>query len=244
MPTELNPRTRPKPAGIEQNQAKIELNLDVSELFFSLQGESTYAGLPCVFIRLAGCNLRCRYCDARYTYEEAGSHKTISEVLAFADCYPGAIVEITGGEPLLQANVIPLMQSLVDKDRTVLIETNGSLDLSMIPGKVITIVDVKCPGSGMDRANRLENLSALREHDEIKFVLCCRDDYDWAVSCLNKHNLIGSTTGQMARRILFSPVPGELSPADLAAWILTDRLPVRLQLQLHKILWPGNDRGV
>ena len=255
MPTEPSPRTRPKPAGIEQNPtpAGIQCNtplrgdeqsLAVSELFFSLQGESTYAGLPCVFIRLEGCNLRCRYCDARYTYEESGSTKNLSEIVVFADRYPEAIIEITGGEPLLQANVITLMQRLVDKSRTVLLETNGSLDLAKIPGEVITIMDIKCPGSGMVSANRLENLTVLRAHDEIKFVLCSRDDYDWAVSCLTTHNLIDATSGQARRPILFSPVPGELPPADLAAWILRDRLPVRLQLQLHKILWPGNERGV
>ena len=151
MPTELPP-LRPEK----------EQNLTISELFFSLQGESTYAGLPCVFIRLTGCNLRCRFCDARYTYEETGRTQSLTDLVAFADGYPGAIVEITGGEPLLQANVIPLMQRLVAKGRTVLLETNGSLDLSQIPEEVITIMDVKCPGSGMDHSNRLDNLATLK----------------------------------------------------------------------------------
>ena len=234
MPTELSALH----TGIDHR-----LTLNVSELFFSLQGESTYAGLPCVFIRLEGCNLRCRYCDARYTYEEAGSKQSLSEIFAFTERYPGAIVEITGGEPLLQENLIPLLQGLVDTGRTVLLETNGSLDLSMIPDRVIIIMDVKCPGSGMDKKNCLANIAILKTYDEIKFVLCNRADYDWAVSCLRHHSLIDPATGQMTRRVLFSSVMGELAPADLAAWILHDRLPVRLQLQLHKILWPGNERG-
>lgn len=240
MPTELSP------TGTELSslQAGPAPNLEISEIFFSLQGESTYAGLPCVFIRLTGCNLRCRYCDARYTYEEIGSRQSIPEILAYTERYPKAIVEITGGEPLLQENIFPLLQSLVDKKRTVLLETNGSLDLVKIPPEVITIMDVKCPGSGMESNNRLENIAALRGHDEIKFVLCGRDDYDWAVSHLKKHRLIGPATAHVSNPILFSPVPGQLSPGDLAAWILDDQLPVRLQLQLHKILWPATERGV
>jgi 7-carboxy-7-deazaguanine synthase len=221
-----------------------ELTLAVSELFFSLQGESTYAGLPCVFIRLAGCNLRCRYCDAAYTYEEAATVQPLSVILAFAARYPGAIVEITGGEPLLQAGVIPLLQALVDRDRTVLLETNGTLDLAPVPAGVITIMDVKCPGSGMEQANRPENIAMLKPHDEIKFVLCSRQDYEWAVAYITEHRLIDPISGQAHRHLLFSPVADQLPPAELAGWILEDSLPVRLQLQLHKILWPESDRGV
>ncbi len=221
-----------------------ELKLTVSEVFFSLQGESTYAGLPCVFIRLAGCNLRCSYCDARYTYEEAGTEQSLPEILAFVDRYPGAIVEITGGEPLLQANVIPLMQSLLNRGRTVLLETNGSLDISRVPAGVVTIMDVKCPGAGQDNTTRLDNFAVLKAPDEIKFVLCSRQDYDWAIAVLTKYHLIDPKTGRARHPLLFSPVPGQLHPAELAAWILHDNLPVRLQLQLHKILWPANERGV
>ncbi|MDD5760185.1 MAG: radical SAM protein [Desulfobulbaceae bacterium] len=221
-----------------------EQSLALSELFFSLQGESTYAGLPCVFIRLAGCNLRCRYCDARYTYEEIGGNKSLSEIIAFVDLYPEAIVEITGGEPMLQENVIPLMQRLVDQKRTVLLETNGSIDLSSVPDGVTIIIDVKCPDSGMAHANRLENLTTLNKSAEIKFVLCSRKDYDWAVACAKAHNLIDCRNGRALRPVLFSPVSGYLPPAELAAWILQDKLAVRLQLQLHKILWPESDRGV
>lgn len=221
-----------------------EQSLVLSELFFSIQGESTFAGLPCVFIRLAGCNLRCRYCDARYTYEETGDNKPLSEIIAFVDRYPQAIVEITGGEPMLQKNVIPLMQRLVDQKRAVLLETNGSIDLSSVPDGVISIIDVKCPGSGMAQANRYENLVSLAKNAEIKFVLCSREDYDWAVSCIRTHNLIDNATGYALHPVLFSPASEDLPPAELAAWILRDNLPVRLQLQLHKILWPDSDRGV
>lgn len=221
-----------------------EPGLTVSELFYSLQGESTHAGLPCVFIRLTGCNLRCSYCDARYTYEEAGRVQPLSEILAFVERYPGAMVEITGGEPLLQANAITLMQLLRDQGRTVLLETNGSLDLSPVPDGVITIMDVKCPGSGMESATRFENFALLKPEDEIKFVLCSRRDYEWAVAALRGHSLIDPLSGRARHPLLFSPVPGCLSAAELAAWILEDTLPVRLQLQLHKILWPGSERGV
>lgn len=215
----------------------------VSELFFSIQGESTYAGLPCVFIRLAGCNLRCDYCDARYSYEEEGRDYSLSEIITFVDQYPGAMVEITGGEPLLQNNVIPLMESLLGGQRTVLLETNGSCDISMVPAGVTVIMDVKCPGSGMSSSFRDENLAALRVDDEIKFVLTSRQDYEWAVAFITGHALIDLRSGKASRPLLFSPVPGRVSAAELADWILSDHLPVRLQLQLHKILWPASDRG-
>lgn len=217
--------------------------LTVSELFYSIQGESTYAGLPCVFIRLAGCNLRCDYCDARYTYNEAGQNTGLSKIMAFVNQYPGAMVEITGGEPLLQDNVIPLMETLVAEQRLVLLETNGSLDISKVPSGVTVIMDIKCPGSGMPESLRPENLTALKEGDEIKFVLTSRQDYDWAVAFIKDHALTFPSNEQAPRSLLFSPVPGKLPPAQLAAWILHDQLPVRLQIQLHKILWPENDRG-
>ena len=219
-----------------------DLTLQVSECFVSLQGESTYAGLPCVFIRLAGCNLRCHYCDARYTFEEVGQRQSLAELLAPVEHHPQAIVEVTGGEPLLQANLIPLLQGLVNLGRTVLLETNGSLDLAPIPAGVTTILDIKCPGSGMAEANRLENLALLKPEDEIKFVLTNRADYQWAVAFLKQQRLIERSNGR--NPILFSAVANQLPPADLAAWILADELPVRLQLQLHKILWPGIGRGV
>lgn len=211
-------------------------HLKVSELFYSIQGESTYAGLPCVFIRLAGCNLRCTYCDARYTYEEEGARKTIAELLEFTALYTGMPVEVTGGEPLVQAGTVPLLEALLDQGRTVLLETNGSLPLAGVPAAIVKIVDVKCPDSGMGSSFLAENLDYLQEHDELKFVLCSRQDYLWAASFIERHHLLD-------RKLLFSPVPGALSPTSLADWLLADRLPVRLQLQLHKILWPDISRG-
>lgn len=213
-------------------------NINISELFYSIQGESTFAGLPCVFIRLAGCNLRCRYCDAKYTYEEPGAEKTMAELLDFVDSYPPAIVEITGGEPLLQDSVYDLMQQLLAKNRTVLLETNGSINVEKVPQDVIKIMDIKCPDSGMHDKVYLKNLELLGPQDEIKFVLSSRNDYDWAVDFMRKRQL------EQKGAILFSPVDGLLDAAKLADWILADSLPVRLQLQLHKILWPDQTRGV
>ena len=218
--------------------------LTISELFFSLQGESTYAGLPCVFIRLSGCNLRCLYCDAAYTQREGGTTHTLTTLLAFADRYPGTMIEITGGEPLLQPNVIPLLQLLVDQGRTVLLETNGSQDLSPVPAGVVIIMDVKCPGSGMAHSLRRENFALLKPQDEIKFVLSSESDYQWALACISAHQLLDPASGRARHPLLFSPVAGALPPADLAAWMLRDNLPIRLQLQLHKQLWPGVERGV
>ncbi len=216
---------------------KTPPRLEVSELFFSIQGESSYAGQPCVFIRLSGCNLRCRYCDAGYTYEEPGTPRDIGEILSFAGQYPGFPVEITGGEPLLQKNVYPLMEELLKAGRKVLLETNGSINLARVPAGVARIMDVKCPGSNMHEHLKKENLGLLGPGDELKFVLCSRTDYDWAAALIRKTALNKSVT------IHFSPVQGELDPARLAEWLLEDRLPVRLQLQLHKIIWPGIDRG-
>ncbi|MFO7607278.1 MAG: radical SAM protein [Desulfurivibrionaceae bacterium] len=216
---------------------KTPQHLEVSELFFSIQGESSYAGQPCVFIRLSGCNLRCRYCDAGYTYEEPGTLRDIGEILSFAGQYPDFPVEITGGEPLLQDNVYPLMEELLKAGRKVLLETNGSINLAKVPAGVARIMDVKCPGSKMHEHLEKGNLELLGPGDELKFVLCSRADYDWATALIRKTPINKSVI------IHVSPVPGELDPARLAEWILEDRLPVRLQLQLHKIIWPGINRG-
>ncbi|MEN8140298.1 MAG: 7-carboxy-7-deazaguanine synthase QueE [Thermodesulfobacteriota bacterium] len=223
-----------------------ETRLATSELFYSIQGESSFAGYPCVFIRLSGCNLRCRFCDARYSYEEEGRKQTVSEILAFCQKYPGALVEITGGEPLLQDGVYPLMNQLLALGRKVLLETNGSLSLSKVPGGVVKIMDVKCPGSGMTAEMDLANLPLLTSDDELKFVLSSREDYEWAKKFLLDHDLLPKkgTSDSSRPRLLFSPVTEELEPTELANWILADGLPVRLQLQLHTILWPGLARGV
>lgn len=216
---------------------KTPPQLEISELFFSIQGESSYAGQPCVFIRLSGCNLRCSYCDAKYTYEEEGAQTKTSEIMAFVAQYPGFPVEITGGEPLLQENVYLLMDELLASGRRVLLETNGSIDLAKVPTGVVRIMDVKCPGSTMHKHLLTDNFGLLGSGDELKFVLCSRADYDWAVELIKANKL------NKALIIHFSPVAGKLEPAHLAEWILNDRLPVRLQLQLHKFLWPDIIRG-
>jgi 7-carboxy-7-deazaguanine synthase len=211
--------------------------LTVSELFYSIQGESSFAGYPCVFIRLAGCNLRCSYCDARYTYEEDGAQMPVADILAYAASHPAALVAITGGEPLLQDNVYPLMKQLLAGNRTVLLETNGSLGISKVPGEVVKVVDIKCPDSGMHEQMNSKNMHFLSPRDEVKFVISSRDDYEWALATISKYRL------DRDAKLLFSPVAGRLNPADLAEWLLADRLPARLQLQLHKILWPTAVRG-
>ncbi|MFZ5774433.1 MAG: radical SAM protein [Thermodesulfobacteriota bacterium] len=211
--------------------------LTISEIFYSIQGESSHAGLPCLFFRLSGCNLRCSYCDARYACDEPGEVMPIDALLAEAARHPGVLVEITGGEPLLQEGVYPLMEGLLAAGRTVLLETNGSLPIDRVPAGVCRILDLKCPDSGMNDWVEWANLSLLTPRDEIKFVVSSRRDYEWAREILRMHGL-----GARVNTIL-SPVTTRLAPAELASWLLEDRLPARLQLQLHTLLWPGKKRG-
>ena len=211
--------------------------IEISEIFYSIQGESAYAGYPCFFIRVAGCNLRCSYCDASYTYEEPGSAYSIEQLLAEASAYADVLVEITGGEPLLQPAVYPLIDKLLQNGRTVLVETNGSLSLEKVPKEVVKIMDVKCPGSGMHEKMDFRNFSYLSPTDEVKFVISSRQDYDFAKKTLLLHSLLGMC------KVSFSPVTDRLASYDLARWIMDDRLPVRLQLQLHTILWPDKTRA-
>jgi len=213
------------------------LVLRVNEIFHSIQGESTQAGEPCVFVRLTGCNLRCSWCDTAYAFH-AGSEMSVEEVVARVRGYGCRLVEVTGGEPLLQREAVPLLEALLRAGHDVLLETGGSLPIDRVPRGVRRIVDVKCPGSGEQARNHWENLAELDAGDEVKFVLAGRADYDWAVREIRERGIGGRCP------ILFSPVHGRLDPAELAAWVLADRLPVRLQLQLHKILWPGVLRGV
>ena len=221
-----------------------ELFLDVSERFYSIQGESTWAGLPCLFIRLSGCNLRCNYCDSSYTWEETGKTTSLGEILAWADEHPGTMVEFTGGEPLLQKEVYPLIDKLLGQGRTVLVETNGSFSIDQIPHAANIILDIKCPDSNMDSSMNWDNIDQLCKranqgsHDEVKFVLSSEQDFIWAKKIVQKHELDKAVT------VLFSPVEGSLEPQKLAELILQYNLPVRLQLQLHRILWPEHDRGV
>ena len=216
----------------------IKRLLTINEIFYSIQGESTYAGRPCVFVRLTACDLRCSWCDTEYAFHE-GRKRSLEDVLAEVDRHECSLVEVTGGEPLLQDEVYPLMQSLVDRGRTVLLETGGHRSTSRVPEPVITILDVKCPGSGEAHRNHWENLHRLRSHDEVKFVIKDRADYDWARDVLERHGV-----RQRAAAIHFSPVHGVLDPKTLSEWVLADRLPVRVQLQIHKYIWSPTTRGV
>lgn len=222
-----------------------DLILKVSEVYYSIQGESTYAGAPCAFIRMADCNLRCTYCDARYTFEEPGEEHSLADLVRFTDNTPTSIVEITGGEPLLQDNIYPLMKVLVNRNRTVLLETNGSISLAKVPKEVIKVMDIKCPGSKMHDKMDLENLKLLTPQDNIKFVLTSKADFQWAVELLhNYYPKIDKSDGRDMPTILFSPVLEQLHPAPLTRLILETGIPGRLQLQLHKILWPNQKRGI
>lgn len=220
--------------------------LQISELFYSIQGESTYAGYPCVFIRLAGCNLRCSFCDATYTYQEPASPYSLAQLIDYINKYPAALVQITGGEPLLQENVYVLMEQLLHQKRTILLETNGSVSLDKVPDGVIKIMDFKCPGSRMADKMDVDNVALLTPADELKFVLCSRKDYLWALEILGSHIPQFNDPAQLKKRvkILFSPMTDTLNPTDLAQWLMDDCLQIRLQLQLHKTLWPHADRAV
>jgi 7-carboxy-7-deazaguanine synthase len=212
--------------------------LTVNEIFHSIQGESTHAGRPCVFVRLTACDLRCSWCDTPYAFTE-GRKMSVGDVVERVRGYNCDVVEITGGEPLLQKDVYPLMDQLLDEGRTVMIETGGHLSADQVPAGVIRVIDVKCPASG--EADRMfwPNLERLRSTDEIKFVIQDRADYDYARTVVEKHELL-----QRSGAVLFSPVHGLLDPKQLAEWILSDRLPVRLQLQAHKYIWDPGTRGV
>lgn len=211
--------------------------LRVHEIYRSIQGESSFAGRPCTFVRLTGCQMRCVWCDTEHAFYE-GTWATLDEVCAEVDRLGGDLVEITGGEPLLQPGVLPLTSRLCDAGAIVLLETGGGLDISAVDPRVRRIVDVKCPGSGEVDANRWENLDELRPVDELKFVLAHRDDYLWARRLVADRSLAGRCP------VHFSPVHGRLDARELARWLLEDRLPVRLGLQLHKLLWGAEARGV
>ncbi len=213
------------------------VTLQVSEIFSSIQGESHWAGYPCTFVRLAGCNLDCAYCDTRYA-REGGAPVALDEVLRAVAREGLGTVEVTGGEPLVQPGTPALLEALVEEGRRVLLETNGSLPLDPVPPGVHVIMDLKAPGSGMADRNRWENLPALRPTDEVKIVCRDRADYEWSVGVIRAHGLVGRV------KVNLSPVWGRLDPALLARWILDDRLDVRLQVQLHRVLWPDRDRGV
>jgi 7-carboxy-7-deazaguanine synthase len=212
--------------------------LTINEIFHSIQGESTHAGRPCVFVRLTACDLRCSWCDTPYSFHE-GRKMSLDEVVQQVGAYDCRLVEITGGEPLLQRDVYPLMQRLLDEGYSVMLETGGHRSVSEVPSDVVRIVDVKCPGSGESDKNHWPNLELLTSKDEVKFVIRDRVDYEFARDVVNRYQLPGRCGA-----LLFSPVHGVLAPKDLAEWILADRLPVRLQLQVHKYIWGADVRGV
>lgn len=212
--------------------------LRLTEIYRSIQGESTFAGMPCVFVRTTGCNLRCVWCDSEYTFS-GGRWWALEEILAEVERLGPGLVEVTGGEPLLQAAVVPLMARLLEAGRTVLLETSGSLPVDEVPAGVHKIVDLKAPGSGEAPANLWENLDRLGEGDEVKIVIAGAEDYAWAKEAMRSRGI-----AERVGAVLLSPVHGALDPAELARWILEDRLPVRLNLQVHKVLWPDRDRGV
>jgi 7-carboxy-7-deazaguanine synthase len=212
--------------------------LTVNEIFYSIQGESTYAGRPCVFVRLTACDLRCSWCDTEYAFYE-GRKMSVDDVVAEVGRHQCGLVEITGGEPLLQDDVYPLMERLLEGGRTVMLETGGHRPIDRVPPAVVKIVDVKCPGSGEVEKNDWTNLDRLAPHDEVKFVVKDRTDYEFARDVIVRHHL-----ADRADAILISPVHGVMDPKALSEWVLEDRLPARLQLQVHKYIWPASTRGV
>jgi 7-carboxy-7-deazaguanine synthase len=215
--------------------------LTINEIFYSIQGESTRVGQPCVFVRLTACDLRCSWCDTAYAFTE-GRKMSVEDVVAAVDRYGCPLVEITGGEPLLQEEVYDLMERLAKDGRTVMLETGGHRSIARVPAGVLKIVDVKCPGSGEADKNDWSNLAALSPGDEVKFVIADRTDYEFARDVIARYQLGASRAGSGA--VLLSPVHGVLEPRTLSEWILADRLPARLQLQLHKYIWSPTTRGV
>ena len=211
--------------------------IKINEIYLSVQGESTHTGLPCVFIRLTGCNLRCSWCDTVYAFHE-GKNMSIDEILQKVANFGIHLVEITGGEPLMQDNVYALMRRLIESGYKVMLETGGSISLERVPKDVIKIMDLKCPGSGEQEKNNLDNLKLLAPHDEVKFVILDKKDYEWSRDIIKRYKI------NETAHILISPVFDKLELKEIVKWILKDRLPVRLQTQLHKIIWDKNTIGV
>ncbi len=208
----------------------------ITEIYQSIQGESSYAGLPCVFVRTTGCDLRCSWCDSEFAFY-GGEKFSISEIIERVKQFPARLVELTGGEPLLQKDIPKLALELLELGYTVMIETGGHRDISVLHSSVIKIMDIKCPASGESDKNLWSNLNYLTKQDEIKFVIANRRDYEWSKEIIYKHNLEGF-------QLLFSSVYDQLEPKQLVDWILADGLAVRFQLQIHKFIWPPQERGV
>jgi 7-carboxy-7-deazaguanine synthase len=215
-----------------------EPTLTVNEIYESIQGESTWAGLPCVFVRLTFCDLRCTYCDTTYAFYK-GEKKTLPQIVTAVLNFNCPLVEITGGEPLLQKNVLPLMTALANSGKTVLLETSGAHDISAVDARVHRIMDLKTPGSGECERNLWSNIAHLTPRDEVKFVIGSREDYEWSREKLREHDLAAR-----CHAVLFSPIFSRIEPREIVDWILADALEVRFQLQLHKFIWPPTMRGV
>lgn len=217
-----------------------ETTVRMNEIYCSVQGESTWAGLPCVFIRLARCNLRCRWCDTAYSFY-GGENQTIASILEQVASFGVPLVELTGGEPLAQKSCIPLAEALLEAGYTVLIETSGSLPINSLPDAVVRIMDLKCPDSDMSKHNDWSNIDYLQsDRDEVKFVIASRRDYEWSRDVVRRYNLT-----ERCKAVLFSPVFGEVDPKAIVDWMLEDDLnAVRFQLQMHKFIWPPDERGV
>jgi 7-carboxy-7-deazaguanine synthase len=223
----MNPITEPRTA-----------TLTINEIYHSIQGESTWAGLPCVFVRLTFCDLRCTYCDTAYAFYE-GEKKTLSEITTEVLKFDCPLVEITGGEPLLQKNVLPLMSALADAGKTVLLETSGAHDIAKVDRRVHRIMDLKTPGSGECERNLWSNIKHLTARDEVKFVIGSREDYEWSREKMHEHNL-----SERCHAVLFSPIFGRIEPRQIVEWMLADNLAARFQLQMHKFIWAPTTRGV
>ena len=215
----------------------LNMKLKVNEIYYSIQGESSYTGLPCIFIRLTYCNLRCTYCDSEYTFHD-GNNMSINDILETIKQYSCKLVEVTGGEPLVQKECITLLKKLVDLDYEVLLETSGSLTIKDVPKQVINIIDFKCPSSGMKKKNHWDNINYLKPNDEVKFIIEDREDYEWAKMKIRQYNL------NKKSKILMSPSYNKIEEKEIVDWILKDNLNVKFQIQLHKIIWKDTDKGV
>jgi 7-carboxy-7-deazaguanine synthase len=220
------------------DMSEREKTLTINEIYQSIQGESTWAGSPCVFVRLTFCDLRCNYCDTEYAFYE-GNKRSLGEILDTVATYQCPLVEITGGEPLLQKNVLPLMSMLCDSGYAVLLETSGAHDISKVDPRVHRIMDLKTPGSGEVDKNLWSNIDHLNAGDEVKFVMGSREDYEWSRDKVQRHKL-----PSCCRAVLFSPIFGRIDPREIVEWILADKLNVRFQLQMHKFIWKPTQRGV
>ena len=223
--------------------AETERALRITEIFHSIQGESTWAGVPCTFVRLTGCPLRCVWCDTAYAFH-GGERLTLDEIVARVRAFPADVVEVTGGEPLAHTPAYALTDRLLDEGYTVLVETSGAYDVAPLDERVHKIMDLKCPGSGESHRNRWENLEHLTGRDEVKLVVKDRLDYEWARATIRERGLDARVREGSLRALLISPVWGEIDLEALAGWILEDALPVRLQVQLHKLVWGPERKGV